>query len=230
MNKAYKLNKAIVQFIIDQKKTNSVISCRGLVSLIEQDFSIKLSKSLINNVIKQNNLSNPIGRKRAKEPVILAQPIEHQIIRGENELIKDGGCIFLKAADLKLSLSSRLFGQEMSLDSLIWSSWELDKVSPQVKDYVLELNSYVQANFFPPVYGVLDFRAMHKRFYCLPVKIQRLPKMFKVQLFLPSNFPWINDIVWQEDLLYAINKVNKAGILTNEGEQIIIASHLLSAR
>ena len=259
MNNKYKLNQEIVQFIVNQKKTSPSISCRSFVVLIEQKFSIKLSKSLINNVIKENNLSSPIGRRqiKAKEeiasgtscprndtgggpiealprvellPVILPQPVEQQIIRGKDEFIKDGGLIFLKAADLKLSLSSRLFGQEMSLDSLILSCWELDKTSPQVKDYILQLNSYVQNNFFPPVYGVLDFRAMQERFYSLPAKVQNLPKMLKVQLFLPPKFPWIKDIVWQEDLSYAINKVNKAAILTKEGGQIILTPGLLPAR
>ena len=112
MAKYYKLNEEIKQFIIQQKKTNPKVSCRGLASLIKERFQVNLSKSLINNVIKQSNLSSPVGRGRIKEAVTLKKPPESQIarqaVRQEVESMENGGLFFLKAADLKLGLTTHL--------------------------------------------------------------------------------------------------------------------------
>ncbi|MFH1678860.1 MAG: hypothetical protein ABH914_04505, partial [Candidatus Omnitrophota bacterium] len=78
---------------------NPGISCRGLVPLIKEQFQVELSKSLISNVIKQNNLSSPVGRG--------GQKIK-KTVKEEGEFIENGGFFFLKAAELKLSLISRL--------------------------------------------------------------------------------------------------------------------------
>lgn len=106
--KAYKLTKEIEQFIINRKKTNPTLSCRGLIPLIREHFQVSLSKSLINKVIKQNNLSNPAGRRGIIESVIVRKPAVVQGVKKKKEFIENGGCFFLKAADLKLSLTSHL--------------------------------------------------------------------------------------------------------------------------
>jgi len=108
MTKYCKLNEEIKQFIIQQKKTNPKLSCRGLTSLIKERFQVNLSKSLINNVIKQSNLSSPVGRRRVKEAITLKKPPEIQIARQQVEFMENGGLFFLKAADLKLGLTSHL--------------------------------------------------------------------------------------------------------------------------
>lgn len=108
MTKYCKLNEEIKQFVIQQKKANPKLSCRGLISLIKERFQINLSKSLINNVIKQNNLSSPVGRRRAKKAITFKEPAEVQFTRQEVEFMENGGFFFLKVADLKLNLTSRL--------------------------------------------------------------------------------------------------------------------------
>lgn len=97
MSNPYKLTEGIKEFIITQKKANLDLSCRNLVALIEKNFSLKLSKSSINDVIKENNLNSPVGRKRTRQ----------QIGRSSG-IIKNGGCFFLKIADIKLALSEHL--------------------------------------------------------------------------------------------------------------------------
>ena len=76
-----------------------------------------MSKSLINNVIKQNNLSNPVGRRGIKEATFVKQPIEKKGVKGEKatitpekgiKFIEKGGFFFLRAADFKLSLTFHL--------------------------------------------------------------------------------------------------------------------------
>ncbi len=93
MAEAYKLTNDINNFIVSRKKADPLLSCRSLVSSVEKEFSIKLSKSLINSVIKQNKLNSPVGRRRLK-PII--------------KIIKNGGYLFLKIADIKLSLTFNL--------------------------------------------------------------------------------------------------------------------------
>ncbi len=90
----YKLKPEIVNFIVEQKKLNSVLSCRRLVPLVAEKFKILISKSLINAVIKEANLSNKVGRTRIREKT--------------PESIQNGGFIFLKAADIKLALTTSL--------------------------------------------------------------------------------------------------------------------------
>ncbi|MDP3732188.1 MAG: hypothetical protein Q8R31_04065 [Candidatus Omnitrophota bacterium] len=104
MAKNYKLNEEIKQFIIQQKRVNLRLSCRGLAPLIKERFQINISKSLINRVIKENNLSGPVGRRRIKEAVTVKDPVEAQIARQKVEFMENGGFFFLKAADLNLGL------------------------------------------------------------------------------------------------------------------------------
>jgi hypothetical protein len=60
----YKLNDEIKEFIVDKKKSAPSISCRQLVPLVLERFQLKLSKSSINAIIKANQLSSGIGRRR----------------------------------------------------------------------------------------------------------------------------------------------------------------------
>jgi hypothetical protein len=75
MTKNYKLSEQIRGFIIDQKRANEKLSCRGMADLIKKQFQIDISKSLINMVIKQGNLSSPVGRRRVNEVVITVKQV-----------------------------------------------------------------------------------------------------------------------------------------------------------
>ena len=66
MGVIYKLKKEIIDFIIEQKKSTSILSCRSLAMLVEGKFRIKVSKSSINSIIKENGLSMPVGRRLRK--------------------------------------------------------------------------------------------------------------------------------------------------------------------
>jgi len=220
MANPYKLKPEIKQFIIEQKRTNPGLSCRSLIPLIREHFQINLSKSLINNVIKQNNLSGPVGRRRIKEPIIFKQPFEIHIVRKE-ELIENGGCFFLEVADIKLSLSTQVFKKELTVDSLIqYCKQAVQSLPSEVKEYLLRLNSYVQNNFFPSVYQFLDFSAMQERFYSLWAKTAKKGELLEIKFFYPRRFPWQNDIVWHEDLSYAANRVNESRVFSHQKELI----------
>lgn len=103
-----KLTQEIRRFIIKRKSSQPEISCRGLIPLIKEHFQVDLSKSLINSVIKENNLSCPKGRRRIKEIEPQIRPQMEEKKPGIPGIMENGGCFFLKGAELKLNLSFRL--------------------------------------------------------------------------------------------------------------------------
>ena len=70
MGVIYKLKPEVAEYILETKKTNPKVSCRGLVSLIDSKFQLTLSKSSINAIIKDAGLSMPVGRRRTKRKYI----------------------------------------------------------------------------------------------------------------------------------------------------------------
>jgi hypothetical protein len=64
MGIVHKLKPEVLSFIIENKKNNPSLSCRNLTSLILEQLHIEVSKSSINAIFKENNLSMPIGRRR----------------------------------------------------------------------------------------------------------------------------------------------------------------------
>lgn len=66
MGVIYKLRPKIKDFILQEKEKQPNLSCRKLASLAGEKFQIKLSKSTVNSLIKQANLSMPVGRRRKK--------------------------------------------------------------------------------------------------------------------------------------------------------------------
>jgi len=63
MGVIHKLRPDVRDYIIEKKKTTPALSCRQLTSLIIEQFQINVSKSSINAIFKENNLSMPIGRR-----------------------------------------------------------------------------------------------------------------------------------------------------------------------
>ena len=59
----YKLKPAVVRFIMSRKYSNPEISCRKLALEASKKFSIKLSKSSVNNITIKEKLSSPVGRR-----------------------------------------------------------------------------------------------------------------------------------------------------------------------
>lgn len=123
----YKLTEEIRTFILHQKMADPNLSCRKLVNLIFEHFQVKLSKSSINCIIKENNLSRPTGRRKIKEGIIIKPLVEAPITpitRKEVGFIENGGCFFLKMADIRLALIDQLvknlspYFPDISLQSL----------------------------------------------------------------------------------------------------------------
>lgn len=74
MGTIHKLKPEVRDFIIESKKSSPALSCRKLTSLIFERFNIKVSKSSINIVIKEQGLSAPIGRTPKKKKRNIPMP------------------------------------------------------------------------------------------------------------------------------------------------------------
>ncbi|MCX5711209.1 MAG: procyclic acidic repetitive family protein [Candidatus Omnitrophica bacterium] len=75
MGIVHKLIPQIKDFILEQKKANSKISCRNLSGLIDDKFQIRVSKSSINAIFKESGLSMPVGRSsEAKRKLRIEAP------------------------------------------------------------------------------------------------------------------------------------------------------------
>lgn len=96
MGVVYKLTQRLKDFIIQQKTVDPSLGCRKIATLIEKKFKVKVSKSAINEIIKQLGLSSPVGRKKIKSGKAAA------------DLIDGAGGFFLVAADKELGLSQKL--------------------------------------------------------------------------------------------------------------------------
>ena len=63
MGVIHKFNEEVVQFIIEQKKSNPKLSCRKLAEAASATFQVKLSKSSVNTILKNAGLSSSVGRR-----------------------------------------------------------------------------------------------------------------------------------------------------------------------
>ena len=169
MGVIYKVKTEIKNFILEQKKNQPVLSCRGLAALAQEKFQIKVSKSSINSLIKESGLSMPVGRRRKKrrrpleippkiqeEIKLLTQAISKteepvEVKLEEPKEIECTGAILLKAADYLIggshyineAINRGLARQEedslAKIESLLWSLVD-NKLSQSQGGILLYLN------------------------------------------------------------------------------------------
>ena len=60
----HKLKSEVLNFILENKQKDPALSCRNLTQLILDKLQVKVSKSSINAIFKEHNLSMPIGRRQ----------------------------------------------------------------------------------------------------------------------------------------------------------------------
>ena len=78
MGVIYKLKDEVVQFIISQRQSNPLSSCRQLAESASQKFGLHLSKSSVHDVLKESGIITPRGRK-PKEKFEIPQEKKKQI-------------------------------------------------------------------------------------------------------------------------------------------------------
>lgn len=69
MGVVYKFKKEVLDFILQQKRMDHGLGCRQLAILASEKFKIQVSKSSINAIVKNANLSNSVGRPASDEPL-----------------------------------------------------------------------------------------------------------------------------------------------------------------
>ena len=57
MGVVHKLTDEVIAFIVQQKQSNPKISCRSLAQITSSKFQMDVSKSSINTILKNSNLS-----------------------------------------------------------------------------------------------------------------------------------------------------------------------------
>ena len=67
MGVVHKLKKEVFDFIVKKKRDDPSISCRKLSVLTSDTFKIKVSKSSVNSVLKDTQLSSAVGRRVQKK-------------------------------------------------------------------------------------------------------------------------------------------------------------------
>ena len=63
MGVTYKLRDEVVHFIISERQSNPLYSCRQLAESASQKFGLHLSKSSVHDVLKESGIVTPRGRK-----------------------------------------------------------------------------------------------------------------------------------------------------------------------
>ncbi len=90
-----KIKSDVKKYVIDRKKKNPALTCRKLALESSNKFSVNISKSSINKILKTARLSSPVGRSVAN------------IFRPELESV-GAGYVFLAGANILLKLSKML--------------------------------------------------------------------------------------------------------------------------
>ncbi len=130
MGVVHKLTQEIIDFILSQKKENPSLSCRSMTRLVSERFGMDVSKSSINNLLKEERLSSPVGRRSAslrtnkkqfKIPEIkrsqiqldlassfvqqsaIDEPEEKNKAEKQTDFLDGAGVIFLRAAECDLT-------------------------------------------------------------------------------------------------------------------------------
>lgn len=87
MGVIHKLREDVVKFILTQKAATPAISCRQLSEIVSTAFKTRISKSSVNAVLFDANLSSPVGRRtlsgektasQAKKPIAKFRIPEHR--------------------------------------------------------------------------------------------------------------------------------------------------------
>ncbi|VAX37454.1 hypothetical protein MNBD_UNCLBAC01-522 [hydrothermal vent metagenome] len=85
MGVVHKFKPEVVDFVVQQKKENISFSCRRLAALVENRFQIKVSKSSVNNILKQASLSSPPKRR-----TWILQPKKFKIPHNKKKQLLEG--------------------------------------------------------------------------------------------------------------------------------------------
>jgi hypothetical protein len=168
MGVIHKLKREVVDFIVQKKKENPRLSCRKMVTIVENHFAIQLSKSSINNLLKDAHLNDFVEKESApfgesstqeigeKEGLSLQKASDSSIIVGKKSAtfsqhvqypeVQKAFSSSLLAPNLSAAIDSmpKVFYHNMGLIFLKAAEWELAGTSVVEKI----LKEYVEPKYF----------------------------------------------------------------------------------
>lgn len=113
MTQPYKLKDEIRVFILERKKSDPIISCRKLVPLVWEHFQLKLSKSSVNAILKEHQLSSHVGRRRIRpRKTVLIKPLD--LPKLIEPAIEKDGALVQPAVDNRLTNVPSVVSSEKS--------------------------------------------------------------------------------------------------------------------
>ena len=89
MGVVHKLKPEVIKFIINNKQINPHLSCRSLTALLLEKLQVEVSKSSINAIFKENNLSLPVGRRQKLKKKKFNMPVLPVIENSENIAVSE---------------------------------------------------------------------------------------------------------------------------------------------
>ena len=124
MGVIYKLKEDVVRFIISQRQSNPLASCRQLAESASQKFGLHLSKSSVHDVLKESGIITPRGRK-PKDKFEIPQEKRKQIQTSLSQVklipplmaaSKEPTVILSETKDLTTPLDSSTIGLRMTIN------------------------------------------------------------------------------------------------------------------
>ncbi len=119
MGVIYKLKDEVVRFIISQRQSNPLFSCRQLAESASQQFGLHLSKSSVHDVLKESGIVTPRGRKPSPKfeiPQEKKKQIQTSLSQVKLLPSPDSTVILSETKDPKMSLDSSPTGRRMTIE------------------------------------------------------------------------------------------------------------------
>lgn len=110
MGVTYKLTQEVIDFILQQKKENNSLSCRTIAEIAKEKFQRPISKSSVNDVLKEFQLSSGVGRRSgtiAKQHKFTIPQERKEAIRHDVLKITDVGEINGDYPEIKKEIKKR---------------------------------------------------------------------------------------------------------------------------
>jgi len=233
MGVVYKLKKEIVDFIINEKKSNPSLGCRNLVNLVAAKFQTKISKSAINGVIKSAQLSSSIGRK----PIVIKSHLKvSKNLSFPNALVGNPDVVVTGPPTTNgsprhegtktfggdsLGISSNFEDSEADKDfyndtKVSFNHQEVPDLWNNLETILSGFNKYCQRHFFSKDYARMDISLIKERFYQLEGHLKKGSGGLEVNLILPEGY------AYRPDLEHAIRKLNEFHIQNYAGQTLFL--------
>lgn len=135
--KATKLNQEVKTYVLSRKSKNHEVSCRRLAEDASARFKTRISKSSINNILKESRLNSPVGRSVSK------------VFRPAVDAVGAGYC-FLFGANMMLGLSR-------ILASTIKKAHPLVRLKPDTLEAISDAWLMAKAVYNVPLEKIEDY-------------------------------------------------------------------------